>query len=153
MENRAEEYRLLKESAYAQLAIPAGVIGLAIQPAFFDWATWTVRRGMVRRVFWQHVFDGQRFTNPMTGLKHGFDPTPTIHVAEYPIDVQRLERLVEEVQRIDVPMGVKRLIVLDGEPWVLQVPGAFSDQQLEWNGMLSEWAPLIEWAHRLRMLL
>jgi hypothetical protein len=153
MEQRVEVFRKLKETAYARLAIPSGVIGLAIQPTFFDWITWTVHRGLVRRVHWQYVFDGQRFSNPMMGLKHGFHITPTMHVAEYPVDVNRLERLIEEARQIDVPLDIQHPVTLDGEPWVLQVPGAFGDRQLKWNGTRVEWKPIIEWAYRLRFLL
>ncbi|MEO8611504.1 MAG: hypothetical protein ABI690_26635 [Chloroflexota bacterium] len=92
MEMRQDKFEELRQKAnkfLADRALPPSentlelIFQMLVQPAFHNHISWTIfaeKSGstrLARQVIWDKAFDGQRFYNPLEGLKHGWHTWPT----------------------------------------------------------------------------
>src|SRR5688572_11849244 len=91
VEQRFDEWRELKQkvdSAFASPNFEAGtdhrlVLRLLRQCHFTPWNKWFLWQQdtslyTLEHIYWDKLFDNQRFTDPFAGLKYGWHTTPTM---------------------------------------------------------------------------
>lgn len=111
-------------------------------PAFFVHTSWTVfdppdpaRTRLVRQVQWDRPHDLLRFSDPLEGVKQGFQAPPTVSVRDARVVDTTLRRHLAELRRLPIPVaGLAAPIGLDGEVFGLQCYGSFLATHLQWWG-------------------
>ena len=127
---------------------------LSIQPSFRNYISWTLfdsiaaSEGIVRRTLWNRTFDGQRFTNPLLGLKHGWHTTPTISSQLATATSTELQELLLSNASL-VPPPNYRGMVIDGVTWFLKWRGMFGNQLVSWNVLYDEQKQVGTWTRQL----
>jgi hypothetical protein len=161
-EQRQKALQELQEKAIAELdftnpailsAAETLIMYLSIRPSFEDWRSWFLSKNVssqyvARQVLWRKVFDFQRFSDPLMGLKYGWNPDPTLETESFSLEKEAFETLFVTVRKIELPPPANSNIVLDGTEWLLRMPGYFHDQIVIWNAEPKE---LTSWAKRTLM--
>lgn len=115
--------------------------------------TWMV----VREATWDRAHDGERFTNPLQGVREGFSAPPTIRVRDGRIAQRVITSWLREVRQLPIVLlGITGPFGLDGASWGIEVgdADAFLQVRLQWWGSgPRQWAPLTQAIARLHTLL
>jgi hypothetical protein len=168
MENRQADFVALASKAQQQLmddTFPIDapevewVLFLSLQPTFGNFVAWTVfsrakrMNFLVRKRVWDRAFDGQRFFDPLAGLKYGWQTTPTITMQVPTLPRVALDKLLREGRALNIEPMAKRGIVIDGMERFLKLRGAFQGQFLSWNALPDGWEKLEQWVEKICRIL
>jgi hypothetical protein len=110
---------------------------------------------MVREATWDRAHDGERFTNPLQGVREGFSAPPTIRVRDGRIAQRSVTSWLREVRQLPIAiLGLRGPVGLDGESWGIEVGDAFLQVRLQWWGAgPRQWVPVTQAIARLHTLL
>ena len=129
------------------------VLRLWHSPAFSAWSSWLFVDGslsytppMLRQVIWDAPLDNSRFLEPMTGLRHGTKPVPTLDCRDFALD-RVAAGLLESLSRLTVPIDGKRHVRLDGESFGFELHGSVRAQ---WESDEAPWGELAAWFEQAR---
>lgn len=143
---------------------PASGLSVSIQllayPSFGSYRSWTIfadrnrERIMARQITWDMLGDLERFTNPLEGLKQGWQDEPAIAQIEQNVSAKELTPRLDALSRIKLPLNHKPTIGIDGTTYGLQMPGYGSSIHLTWwvKGP-DAWHELTTWAADTRAFL
>ena len=167
MEKRASEFQILEKQALGILTdetepnedYTEGSIYISSSPSFGDYTSWRVfadthkTRFLLRRTVWQRIYDVQRFSDPLVGLKYGWNTDPTISVTIIELPSTRTAELLSrarsfEILEIGLDIRIKHAIVLDGTRWFVFVSNAFGNKSYLWNAVPPEWKPVVTWTEQ-----
>ncbi len=137
------------------------VIQLWMYPAFSDFVSWTVfadkdhTNPIVKQVIWNKLFDIQRFTDPLEGLKKGWHTAPIMSVEEALLRSDEFAARLKNGQSIRVALLTEKSPWgLDGTSYGLWYKHFYADFRLKWwaDGP-QEWRELTTWASDMRTYL
>ncbi len=177
IENRPEERAELETRArwaleHPEQREPRGVVEgfrpmlrLWHYPAFANDISWTVfapvsrgseTRFIVRKVFWNKVYDMRRFSHPLEWLEQGYRTLPAISTHDAFLPADQLAPFLEELAQYPVPVaGIEAPWGLDGAIFGFEhVASGILRVRLEWwsDGPV-EWQPFTRYVARLREML
>lgn len=100
------------------------------------------------KAVWQRQEDARRFSSPDIGIKHvdKFKPIPTLSFSDRQVDLEVLERCLDEAQEIlrCVRSTDCRPITIDGTYFGIEVLVDSKSERAEWNSGLPVGDSLLE---------
>lgn len=126
-------------------------------PAFRPSVSWTLFSTpdktvmRLREITWDSVHDWQRKSNPLVGLKYGFDAVPTLSIRDNSVPSEATSQIFDGKLMISLQPAVSRPIHLDDETHGIEMPFSYPAFKLEWwrDGQ-AEWQDAVKWATRVR---
>lgn len=108
-------------------------------PASFAYVSWTVfdppdasRTRLVRQVRWDRPHDLLRFSDPLEGVRQGFQAPPTIFVRDARVEDDKFRADVQDLSRVPIPVvGIEAPFGVDGEVFGLHLYGYFLATQIQ----------------------
>lgn len=169
MENRQKERQELERKALQMLENPEllpsdevtrrfkPVLHLWIEPTFTPQKHWIfyephVRinpppKPLVREIFWDRQNDLRRLSDPLIGLKEGFDDEPRLQIRTIEIEKTRLEDFLETLSQITFPAFIRDdNLGLDGSRFGIETLGFYCKTKISWWSVYpKEWQAVVDW--------
>lgn len=110
---------------------------------------------LVLEAVWDQLFDSQRFSDPLEGLKHGFSLEPTVFLRQAELRPDELELKLAKLREMLLPVSLDDGSVgLDGESFGVETFGFKASVRLVWwSEGYREWKSLVDWAADMRTFL
>jgi hypothetical protein len=170
-ENRPKEWEILEEKALRLLSKPdlllknesaQLLLRLWQYPAFDRYKVWAIyaRRNntekfLVQRVIWDRRADGERFHDPLAGLRKGFHAEPKITTKIKEVDSAVITPFLKELAGIRVsPFVVRDELGVDGETFGIEFKKFAGNARFSWwCHATTEWRELEGWFFKTKNFL
>jgi hypothetical protein len=169
VENRQEEWQMLESKAMQMLEKPRllpkdailkfyePILRLWIYPSFSPYKVWifyepnfrtiALSNLIIREITWDRGKDYERLTNPLTGLKKGFDTEPRFEFKSFEIEKETFDRFFSELKQIEFSAFANyKMIGIDGVTSGIETIGFICNTRISWwSNYPKEWKNLVGW--------
>ena len=160
LENKAFEllrsFRLLSKKEVSKLYNP--MLRLWIYPSFQPYQVWYfcephfkaahLKNFKIIGAIWDRNEDYRRLSDPLKGLKEGFEAEPRIEVSSIEIEREFFEKIFDELKQIQFPAfaNYRKSIGIDGVRSGIETFDTTHKTSISWWSVYpDEWQNIIDW--------